>query len=411
MLIFALKMLEKHLNSPYPEAKLSVIYQYLVIAKKEDKLGQKKTAIQSLENQFEAIFDNIPQHLKAKAVVDRLKDNKKDMADDFLKYFVHFGKAILNGNDDKKAPYIPQNYWAKDIINFKELSPRESQQLKETANTFIHLIDMTLYHNITGQQDMTDCYYISYEWLIENKTFSKNRHLSYLTFINYPFGPYAREYRYKPPMLNDKQQRPLDKSSVDNTKKTTDSAKAPTSPKKVTASALENEIEEKPYQAKKNKVITFFSNSQMDEVSRWTGGKIFGTYRDHKVLKNDIRILLHSGGFAIFFPPDIFHAFDKTVPMWLADNTSDECWIAGPGFGYQKIDVNPNQITDKKAFDYINEDTKIAFAKVENYIEENFIHAQGLFPDAKYNSIGAQIDGFSSEVDTRIRLSPYKVKL
>lgn len=82
------------------------------------------------------------------------------------------------------------------------------------------------------------------------------------------------------------------------------------------------------------------------EIANWTGRQ-FGEYRGHRIIDKDIRILSHTGGFAIFLPHDFWRALDCWVNnIFLPENNNSPCWIAGKGFAYIKVDVDPSKLEE-----------------------------------------------------------------
>jgi len=128
---------------------------------------------------------------------------------------------------------------------------------------------------------------------------------------------------------------------------------------------------------------SMFANTDMKAISEWTDGKNFGMYKGHRTLENGINILSHTGGFAVFFPPEIFHKFDYTVPISRPKTTEGECWIAGKGFGFVKVDVTLEQLKTDEHKKYIADDPKAALDKIEEFVNKNFRDARGLYPDSE----------------------------
>ncbi len=147
-----------------------------------------------------------------------------------------------------------------------------------------------------------------------------------------------------------------------------------------------------------------FAGSNMKSLSEWTGGKLFGKYRGHRTLANGIKILSHTGGFAVFLPPEVFHQFDIQVPISYAANAEKACWIAGKGFGFVKVDVTPEQLQDDESKKYIASDVEKALDKIAEFVKKNFVHAAQLRPDSDYFTHGSYIKNPDMARPFRLRM-------
>lgn len=117
--------------------------------------------------------------------------------------------------------------------------------------------------------------------------------------------------------------------------------------------------------------LSKFKGTRMKAISEWTGGRLFGQYKGHRKLANGIQILSHTGGFAVFLPPDVFHNFDIKTPIHHSPHPDKACWIAGMGYGFVKVDVLPQSHQELKK--YIDADTNKALAEIEKFVKNNFI--------------------------------------
>lgn len=142
----------------------------------------------------------------------------------------------------------------------------------------------------------------------------------------------------------------------------------------------------------------------MKDVSEWTGGKIFGKYKGHRSLDDGTNILSHSGGFAVFFPPHVFHKFDIQVPISHCPNNDKECWIAGKGFGFIKVDVKPEDVDDAECLKYVANDVNIALDKIEQFVSKNFVNRAQLYPDSDYFTHGSYIKNPNMPRPFRLRM-------
>ena len=147
-----------------------------------------------------------------------------------------------------------------------------------------------------------------------------------------------------------------------------------------------------------------FANTDMKAVSEWTGGKIFGTYRGHRTLDNGIKILSHTGGFAVFLPPKVFHGFDIQVPISHAPDPDKGCWIAGKGFGFVKVDVTPEELKDEESRKYIAKELEKALDKIGDFVKKNFINAPKLYPDSEYFTHGSFVKNPNGARPFRLRM-------
>lgn len=147
-----------------------------------------------------------------------------------------------------------------------------------------------------------------------------------------------------------------------------------------------------------------FADSDMKAVSEWTGGKLFGKYRGHRTLDNGITILSHTGGFAVFLPPEVFHKFDIQVPISYAPDNGKECWIAGKGFGFVKVDIRPEQVVDEESKKYFAKDIKTSLDKIEEFVMKNFVNASQLYPDSSYFTHGSYVNNPDMARPFRLRM-------
>jgi hypothetical protein len=78
--------------------------------------------------------------------------------------------------------------------------------------------------------------------------------------------------------------------------------------------------------------------SLSEEVSNWTGLP-FGNLIGVRILQKNVRILLHSKGFAVFFPSEVWRNFDIEIPLCFPQ-TENTCWIARKDFTFIRVDIN-----------------------------------------------------------------------
>ena len=274
----------------------------------------------------------------------------------------HPDYEIFRTLGNNKTPIIPKEYSPKPVIDYDELTPGDKEKLIEKAVSFNIKLDCWIYPEVdVDDQALVDGRYIAFEYLVYKGEIKQEDYKSYENFLRDPFGPYAKAYRMPAPWLK---------------------SLSPTS-----ANSL-----------------ALFSNTDMEALSKWTGGKIFGKHRGHRKLGNGIRILSHTGGFAVFFPPEVFHKFDIQVSISYPPDSNAECWIAGKGFGFMKMDVFKEQLQDDDTRAYIHDDISIALDRIEKFCKINFTNARGLYPDREHFTHGSYIRNSDMPRPLRTRL-------
>jgi hypothetical protein len=123
------------------------------------------------------------------------------------------------------------------------------------------------------------------------------------------------------------------------------------------------------------------------DVAVWSGKK-FGELRGHRTIEKNIRILSHTGGFAIFLPPDLWRRLDFQVPLVFPENEDAECWIAGKGFALVKFDVDLSAL-DEEVKEYASADPATALNKIEGFAKKNFFENRQAYPDSSYFTHGS----------------------
>ena len=144
------------------------------------------------------------------------------------------------------------------------------------------------------------------------------------------------------------------------------------------------------------------STKTIEAVARWTG-KRFGELRGHRIIDKDVRILSHTGGFAIFLPEELWRKLDYQVPLTFPENESSECWIAGRGFAFIKCDVNPSEV-EGSGRDFISDNLETALAKIETFARKNFFDNRQAYPDSSYFTHGSFKDSPDMPRPFRLRL-------
>lgn len=125
----------------------------------------------------------------------------------------------------------------------------------------------------------------------------------------------------------------------------------------------------------------------IQEVAGWTGKK-FGDLRGVRVVAEGIRILSHTGGFAVFLPPKIWRELDFQVPISFPENNEASCWIADKNFVFLKIDTIASEL-EGSTRDYISDDLEVALNKIESFVNENFFEDRRARPDSNYFTHGS----------------------
>lgn len=147
----------------------------------------------------------------------------------------------------------------------------------------------------------------------------------------------------------------------------------------------------------------------MDEIAKW-GGVQFGAYRGFYVIRNNIRIMAHTGGVAVFLPPEVWRPLDIQVPMSFPVQKGATCWIADRDFAMIKMDVDAKKLSRKNK-DYASEDVGEVLRKVESFVEKNLFRNSQARPDVcleiplpkdRY-TLGYQKDNPNWEPGLRIR--------
>ena len=140
----------------------------------------------------------------------------------------------------------------------------------------------------------------------------------------------------------------------------------------------------------------------IQDIAAWTGRK-FGEFRGYRTLQNNIRILSHTGGFAVFLPPEIWRPLDQQVSISFPEKPKSSCWIADKNFAYVKIDTDPSALqgSDK---DYVAENTEVALNKIESFVRKNFFKNSQARPDSGYFTHGSFADEPNSARPFRLRL-------
>jgi len=250
--------------------------------------------------------------------------------------------------------HIPGEFCPIGVVDHDDLTTAQKDLLETTSSDFIFRINHQIYKpDVRDVHVKIDSEYIAYEYLIYKKLFHSNRHYSYQQYMQNPYGPYKNRFRSTPSI------------------------------------GFNSGI---------------FATSKMKALSTWTGNLIFGKYRGHRVLNNGIRLLSHTGGFALFIPPEIFHKFDKGVRISLPPDMALECWIAGKGYAFVKVDVRAELLEDDSGKLYIDDDLEVALDRIEKFTFDNYVNAPQLYPDSDYFTIGSYLMNPDAPRPFRIRL-------
>ena len=140
----------------------------------------------------------------------------------------------------------------------------------------------------------------------------------------------------------------------------------------------------------------------IEEIANWTG-KRFGEFRGYRIVAEDIRILSHTGGFAIFLPPDFWKKLDHQVPLSVPKQENTACWIAGKNFTFVKVDTDPSELEDSHK-DYVNTDVEVALNKIESFVRKNYFENPQAYPDSEYFTYGSFLENPSLPRPFRLRL-------
>lgn len=139
----------------------------------------------------------------------------------------------------------------------------------------------------------------------------------------------------------------------------------------------------------------------IQDVADWTGRK-FGELLGFRVIKNDIRILSHTGGFAVFLPGDFWRKLDHQVPIFIPAKKDASCWIAGKNFAYIKFDIDRKVVA--KDDEYISDDVQVVLNKIESFVNKNFFDNPQAYPDSEYFTYGSMVDSPDTPRPFRMRL-------
>jgi hypothetical protein len=145
-----------------------------------------------------------------------------------------------------------------------------------------------------------------------------------------------------------------------------------------------------------------FKAGNIKDIADWSGKK-FGEIRGHRVIDRNIRILSHTGGFAIFFPSTIWRDLDSQVPLSFPLNPNSSCWIADRDFAIIKIDADPSQLAGADR-DYVSEKIDVALNKIETFVRKNFFENGQAYPDSDYFTHGSFKDDPNMPRPIRFRL-------
>lgn len=137
------------------------------------------------------------------------------------------------------------------------------------------------------------------------------------------------------------------------------------------------------------------------DVVEWSGKK-FGELRGYRIIDKDVRLLSHTGGFAIFLPGDLWRKLDYEISLGFPVNEDSKCWIADKGFAFVKIDINPSEVEAINR-DYISDDLTVVLDKVESFAIRNFLENEQAFPDNDSFTYGSFLD--KPNIDRTVRTS------
>lgn len=113
--------------------------------------------------------------------------------------------------------------------------------------------------------------------------------------------------------------------------------------------------------------------------------KKFGKLWNFELYSKGIRILTSEVGFSVWFPQEIWGAFDVQVNEYLTmvpDETS-ECWLARGNYCFIKIDIDKASVGPPLSEG--NPKEYLSFAK--RVVQKNFLENPQLYPDSEWNTI------------------------
>ena len=105
-----------------------------------------------------------------------------------------------------------------------------------------------------------------------------------------------------------------------------------------------------------------------------------------------VRIVVYSGGFAIFIPPQIWRKFDVQVSRYLNQGEAGASWVADETYSWLNIIIINWNIQVPTLLDYISEDPDVVLAKVTGFVESNFITNPLAQPESPEFSMGSYLD-------------------
>lgn len=140
----------------------------------------------------------------------------------------------------------------------------------------------------------------------------------------------------------------------------------------------------------------------ISEVAKWCGKK-FGELRGVRTIDKGIRILSHTGGFAVFLPKEVWRPLDYQVTISFPEIKDTSCWIADRESAFVKVDITRSELegSDKE---YASENLEVALNKVEEFVRNNFLDNRQAYPDSSYFTHGSFKDNPDMPRPFRVRL-------
>jgi hypothetical protein len=139
----------------------------------------------------------------------------------------------------------------------------------------------------------------------------------------------------------------------------------------------------------------------IQEVVDWTGKK-FGELRGFRIVANDIRILSHTSGFAVFLPEAVWRKLDYQVSISFPQKENTTCWIAGKNFTFVKVDTKLEELEGSNK-EYMSEDVEVALNKIERFVSINFFQNRQAYPDSESFTHGSMVDKPNMQRHFRLR--------
>ena len=131
--------------------------------------------------------------------------------------------------------------------------------------------------------------------------------------------------------------------------------------------------------------------NDLSDIQQWLK-KPLGALQRCKLTPENIRILIYSGGFAIFLPRVIWREFDVQVSRYLNQGEPGASWIADETYAWLNIVIIDWNIKIPTLLDYISRRPEVVLSKVSQFVENNFFKNPQAHPESSEYSMGSYID-------------------